>query len=138
MRQNNLPDDLDEITVAAVKAGRAFGTAWGDYPKLVNQAASTQETLQTVDRLKSNDVFNSDDEDALDEVEKQLVAWFEALPGRRYLELDSRAGVLKVIETDEAQEVLNLLLQYLAFRRLRQEVVDRMTAKRVLMSFRNT
>lgn len=123
---------LDELAVAAVRAGRAFGRAWGDYPKLMHNAPSRQITVETINRLICGNVFHPDDELALDEVEEQLVSWFETLSGRRYLEVDGRVGVLKVIEAEESRDVLNLLEAYLAFRPLRQQVIDRMKAEQAL------
>lgn len=105
-------------------------------PKLIHNAENQEETLRTVRRFKTGDIFQPTDEITLDEVEKQLVDWFEALSENRFLEIDGRAGVMHVIEPEETKEVMSLLESYLTFRALRQSVLDQIVAEKALRDLR--
>jgi len=128
---------LEETSVAAILAARQFAEIWGDLPKLIQHSDDQEETLKTVRRLKSGDVFKLHDEFALEEVEKQLVDWFDTLSGTSFLEVDGKAGMINVIEAEQTKEVLSHLERYLKFRALRQEVLDRVAAEMALAHLRD-
>lgn len=127
---------LEDISTAAILSARQFAEMWGDMPRLIRNADDQEETLRTVHRFKSGDIFRPTDEITLDEVEKQLVDWFETLSRNRFLEIDGRAGVMHAVESEETKEVMSLLESYLTFRALRQSVFDQIVAEKALRDLR--